>query len=144
MASELNKLPRTFQSKIDSEKAAVQIDFNKYKYNMQIEMNNMKYQWVDAFKQMKLVLYKSIQNVKNDISTVQNERNFLYEGSDVVHNRKEVEQYVERKLQTTPLNRFVNMEDIVRSLKRDGSLQNHLSSNINLKEAIEDKLNHKN
>ena len=42
MALELSELPLTIQSKIDSEKASVQMDFNKYKYSMQNEMNRMK------------------------------------------------------------------------------------------------------
>ena len=70
LASELLKLPLTIQSKIDSEKASVQLDFDKYKSSMQNKMNKMKEQWVAAFKEMKTVLYKSIQHVKNDISTV--------------------------------------------------------------------------
>ena len=73
IAWELSELSHTFKSKIDSKKASVQVEFHKYKYNTKIEINKMKSDWVNAFKEMKLVLFKSIQNVKQDITSVRNE-----------------------------------------------------------------------
>ena len=110
---------------------------------MQNKMNRMNAQWVEAFKEIKTVLYKSIENVKNNINTAQKDRKFLPSGSGFMHNTDKVEQQVKKKLQTTPLNRFVNMEDTVRYLKKDISFQHHFSNEVDVKKAIDNQLNHK-
>ena len=49
---------------------------------------------------------------------------------------EEIDRQVERKLRTTPLNRFVDIDSIIRSLKRDNTWLNKDLRNIDMEQAI--------
>ena len=67
IATELNNLPDTIQSKIDSEKVSVEVDFQKFKRNTEIEMQQLRIEYIDAFKRMKSAFTTSIGNLKAEL-----------------------------------------------------------------------------
>ena len=70
IAAELNELPNSFKSKLDSEKASQQVDLEKFKRQTEIEMQQLKIEYTSAFANMKNAFVASIGNLKSQIDEV--------------------------------------------------------------------------
>ena len=139
LASEITEMPHKLQSKIDSEKASVQIDVDKFKRDINAELHMNKCEWVAAFKEMKTAFIKSMQNFKKEIEEIRNDTRSSIGYQPQKPDLSLVNQQIDLKLSTTPLERFVNVDRLMNTMKNN---QNVIETDA-IDEIVGDKINEK-
>ena len=110
---------RDLKSQINSKKELVQINFDELKRNTEVEINSNKSEWINAFKLMKNAVFESIQNIKKDIKNLQVDKVRSTSGlyPPYIPNLSMLNQQIDLKLGTTTLARFVDVENLINTLR---------------------------